>query len=68
LSEFLKNHRARVAGKAIADAAVSAKMTDTYGHLRREHSLAQAQRVSFTPNEATAAEIVQFPLSPGASA
>lgn len=27
----------------------------TYGHLRREHSLAQAQKVSFAPVAATAA-------------
>ena len=33
----------------------------TYGHLRREHSIAQAQRVSFASNDQTPAEIVAFP-------
>ena len=33
----------------------------TYGHLRREHSIAQAQRVSFASNDQTSAEIVAFP-------
>jgi integrase len=32
----------------------------TYGHLRREHSIAQAQRVSFARNSQARAEIVQF--------
>ena len=32
----------------------------TYGHLRREHSLAQAQRVSFAPTVHLPAEIVPF--------
>ncbi len=32
----------------------------TYGHLRREHSLAQAQRVSFAPVVATQANVIQF--------
>jgi Integrase len=35
----------------------------TYGHLRREHSIAQAQRVSFAPNTQRQAEIVQFPAT-----
>ena len=33
----------------------------TYGHLRREHSLAQAQRVSFASNVHTPTDIVPFP-------
>ena len=33
----------------------------TYGHLRREHSIAQAQRVSFASRAHTPAEIVPFP-------
>jgi integrase len=33
----------------------------TYGHLRREHSIAQAQRVSFTPIAAKQAEVIPFP-------
>jgi integrase len=33
----------------------------TYGHLRREHSLAQAKRVSFAPNVHEPAAIVPFP-------
>ena len=33
----------------------------TYGHLRREHSIAQAQRVTFTPVSAKGAEISAFP-------
>ena len=35
----------------------------TYGHLRREHSMAQAQRVSFEPAAATHGDIVPFPTS-----
>jgi integrase len=35
----------------------------TYGHLRREHSLAQAQRVSFSPGVEMKAEIIAFPGS-----
>ena len=35
----------------------------TYGHLRREHSVAQAQRVRFTHNAPIRAEIVQFPAT-----
>src|SRR5215471_17758820 len=35
----------------------------TYGHLRREHSIAQAQRVRFTPVAATTGDIVPFPVS-----
>jgi integrase len=34
----------------------------TYGHLRREHSLAQAQKVSFTPVPAEQADIIAFPV------
>jgi len=32
----------------------------TYGHLRREHSIAQAQRVSFTPVPTKPADIIPF--------
>jgi len=32
----------------------------TYGHLRREHSIAQAQRVTFTPVSAKQADILAF--------
>jgi integrase len=35
----------------------------TYGHLRREHSLAQAQRVSFTPTAAKQSDVIPFPTS-----
>jgi integrase len=35
----------------------------TYGHLRREHSIAQAQRVSFAVKHLVPAQIVQFPTS-----
>jgi integrase len=35
----------------------------TYGHLRREHSIAQAQRVTFAPNTADRADIIAFPVS-----
>jgi integrase len=34
----------------------------TYGHLRREHSIAQAQRVSFAPVAAKQAEVIPFPV------
>ena len=33
----------------------------TYGHLRREHSIAQAQRVSFTPASTKQADVFRFP-------
>jgi integrase len=33
----------------------------TYGHLRREHSIAQAQRVTFAPVPANQADIIAFP-------
>jgi integrase len=33
----------------------------TYGHLRREHSIAQAQRVSFAPVTAKPADMIPFP-------
>jgi integrase len=33
----------------------------TYGHLRREHSIAQAQRVTFAPVPAKQADIITFP-------
>jgi integrase len=32
----------------------------TYGHLRREHSIAQAQRVTFAPVSVKAADIIAF--------
>ena len=35
----------------------------TYGHLRREHSLAQAQRVSFVPVATNERELIPFPVS-----
>jgi integrase len=33
----------------------------TYGHLRREHSIAQAQRVTFTPAVTEQADVIAFP-------
>ena len=35
----------------------------TYGHLRREHSIAQAQRVTFTSVPAKPAEFIAFPAT-----
>jgi integrase len=35
----------------------------TYGHLRREHSLAQAQRVTFTPVSTKQADVIPFPAN-----
>jgi integrase len=35
----------------------------TYGHLRREHSIAQAQRVSFAPVAAKQADVIAFPVT-----
>jgi integrase len=35
----------------------------TYGHLRREHSIAQAQRVSFMPVAAKRADVIPFPAN-----
>jgi integrase len=35
----------------------------TYGHLRREHSIAQAQRVSFTPVATKQADVIAFPVT-----
>jgi len=35
----------------------------TYGHLRREHSIAQAQRVSFAPPAVKQADVVLFPAT-----
>ena len=32
----------------------------TYGHLRREHSIAQAQRVTFTPASTKSADVIPF--------
>jgi integrase len=33
----------------------------TYGHLRREHSIAQAQRVTFAPVDGKQADVIPFP-------
>jgi hypothetical protein len=33
----------------------------TYGHLRREHSQAQAAKVSFAPVATKQADVIQFP-------
>src|SRR5205823_14798343 len=35
----------------------------TYGHLRREHSIAQAQRVSFSPAPTKRPDIIAFPAT-----
>jgi integrase len=35
----------------------------TYGHLRREHSIAQAQRVSFAPVATKKADVIAFPAT-----
>jgi integrase len=35
----------------------------TYGHLRREHSIAQAQRVSFAPVATRQADVIPFPAN-----
>jgi integrase len=35
----------------------------TYGHLRREHSLAQAQRVTFAPVATKQADVIVFPAT-----
>jgi integrase len=35
----------------------------TYGHLRREHSIAQAQRVTFDPVAMKAADVIALPVS-----
>jgi integrase len=35
----------------------------TYGHLRREHSIAQAQKVSFAPVAAKQADMIAFPAT-----
>jgi integrase len=35
----------------------------TYGHLRREHSIAQAQRVTFAPNATDQRAVIAFPIS-----
>jgi integrase len=40
-----------------------ALLMKTYGHLRREHSIAQARRVTFMPDAPTRAKIVQFPTT-----
>ena len=35
----------------------------TYGHLRREHSIAQAQRVTFAPTAPKQADLIAFPVT-----
>ena len=35
----------------------------TYGHLRREHSIAQAQRVTFAPTSRKQADVIAFPAT-----
>jgi hypothetical protein len=35
----------------------------TYGHLRREHSIAQAQRVTFAPVATKQADVIAFPTT-----
>jgi len=35
----------------------------TYGHLRREHSIAQAQRVTFAPVATKQADVITFPVT-----
>jgi len=35
----------------------------TYGHLRREHSISQAQRVSFAPVAAKQGDVIAFPAT-----
>jgi integrase len=35
----------------------------TYGHLRREHSIAQAQRVTFAPLATNQADVIAFPAT-----
>ena len=35
----------------------------TYGHLRREHSIAQAQKVSFAPLDAKHVDVIPFPAT-----
>jgi hypothetical protein len=35
----------------------------TYGHLRREHSIAQAQRVTFTPTVTKQTDVIPFPVT-----
>ena len=35
----------------------------TYGHLRREHSIAQAQRVTFNPASTKQADVIAFPAT-----
>jgi Site-specific recombinase XerD len=37
----------------------------TYGHLRREHSIAQAQRVTFAPAAISQADVIAFPVATG---
>jgi hypothetical protein len=35
----------------------------TYRHLRREHSIAQAQRVTFAPIAIKQADVIAFPVT-----
>jgi integrase len=38
-----------------------ALLMKTYGHLRREHSIAQAQKVNFAPVDTKRADVIPFP-------
>jgi hypothetical protein len=40
-----------------------ARAMKTCGHLRREHSIAQAQRITFTPTLTKQADVVPFPAA-----
>ena len=40
----------------------------TYGHLRREHSIAQAQRVTFSLASTKQADVIAFPVPASATA
>jgi integrase len=40
-----------------------ALLMKTYGHLRREHSISQAQRVSFAPVMPKQADVIPFPVT-----
>ena len=46
---------------AVVDEDGGALAMKTYGHLRREHSIAQAQRVTFTPVVTKQADVIAFP-------
>jgi len=40
-----------------------ALLMKVYGHLRREHSIAQAQKVNFAPVDAKRADVIPFPVT-----